>query len=137
MSRAAHPRQILVVDDQASYRSFIVGVVEALGHRALCAGDGRQALKVVKTHLGELDLVFLDLSMPPTHDAEEGLEALKRIKRLAPNLPVVVMSSYLLLAPEARRLGAEGFIEKNALAPRRVSAILERMFTDTGVQVNG
>ncbi len=128
MIQATSPRQILIVDDQPSYRSAIERVVEGLGYRVLCAGDGRQAVRQVKAHQGELDLVFLDLSMPPTHDAEEGLEALQRIKALAPDLPVVVMSSYLILAPEARRLGALDFIEKNALAPRRVAEVLERLF---------
>jgi CheY-like chemotaxis protein len=137
MTQAPPSRQVLIVDDQVSYRSRMVRLVEELGYRVLWAEDGRQARQQVETHPEELDLVFLDLSMPPTNDAEEGLEALQRIKELAPDLPVVVMSSYLILASEARRLGALDFIEKNTLAPRRVAEILERMFGSTGAQTDG
>ena len=108
-------KRILIVDDIEFYRTTVLNVVLSLGYQGLLAQDGSTAVKIVEENPKDIDLVLLDLSMPPSNDPQEGLRALQRIKRLAPNLRVVVMTSFMSLRKRSRQLGAQGFIEKELL----------------------
>jgi CheY-like chemotaxis protein len=62
----------------------------SLGHTVLEAGDGLQALEVVRHRRGELDLVLTDVVMP----AMNGTEVAACLCTEYPGLPVVLMSAY-------------------------------------------
>jgi twitching motility two-component system response regulator PilH len=53
---------ILVVDDAQTDRELMARVVNATGHRALVAADGKEALVLAKQHRPAL--IFLDVVMP-------------------------------------------------------------------------
>jgi len=73
------------------------------------AEDAEQVLERIREQ--GWDVVILDISMP----GRSGLDALREIRRLRPNLPVVVLSihSEELFAVRALRAGASGFISKS------------------------
>jgi len=121
-------RSILIVDDVEYYRTMLSDVVRSLGHCDLFAQDGPSAVKMVERNRENLDLVLLDLSMPPSNDPQEGLRALRRIRKMAPDLPVVVMTSFMSLRKRSQQLGAQGFIEKDSLLSERVRELLARQF---------
>jgi DNA-binding NtrC family response regulator len=83
-------------------------VLEAEGHEALTAANGREALQLVES--ARPDAVFMDVRMP----GMDGLEALKKIASIAPALPVVVMTAYGTLdtAAEALRNNAFDYLGK-------------------------
>jgi len=68
---------ILVVDDDDSVRRLLDRGLKQHGFETRLAGDGLQALTVYRRHLGEIDLVLLDVQMPGL-DGPQTLAALRR-----------------------------------------------------------
>ncbi len=107
--------RILVIDDEAAIRDSMRMILEYEGYELLGAASGEDGITAVGRE--SVDLVFLDIKMP----GMDGLEALGRIKTLAPDLPVVMISGHgtVSTAVEATKLGAFDFIEK-PLATERI-----------------
>ena len=101
-------RKILVVDDDALSREFLVEAVRALGFEALAAQTGEEGLRLA--HAAHPDMVLTDLRMP-------GLDGIGLVRRLAeefPGLPSVVISAHGSIdsAVEALQSGARDFLLK-------------------------
>jgi PAS domain S-box-containing protein len=122
-SAAARGRAVLVVDDQAPVREPVLEILALAGLRAFEAHDGQQALEVVRRHGPELGAVLLDYSMPGL-SAEETFHELRR---LAPDLPIVLSSGYS--QEEATRRfagrGLAGFLAK-PYPPRELLRVVGR-----------
>jgi two-component system nitrogen regulation response regulator NtrX len=101
-------KRVLIVDDEESIRSVLVRLLTYEKFSTLTATDGKSAIEAVSNEL--LDIVLLDVKMP----GMDGIEVLKRIKRMDPALPVVIVSGHgtIETAVEATKLGAFDFIEK-------------------------
>ena len=82
-------KRILVVDDSAVIRHLLRAIIDGESdmHVADVAHDGAEALD--KLAAAGFDLVILDIEMPRLN----GLEALKRIRRSKPQLPVIMFST--------------------------------------------
>ena len=100
--------KILVADDEPDIVLGLSQRLSWLGHEVFTASDGQAAVQAVESH--PLDLVFLDVGMPRL----SGIEALKRIRRGWPALPVVIVTAFssIQLAVEAMREGAIDFVTK-------------------------
>lgn len=99
---------LLVVDDDADLRTILCRYLEAKGHSTRQAPDAASALKAVE---GEpVELVLLDLSLP---DAG-GLEVLESLRRLEPDLPVLILTGNADIgtAVRAMKLGANDYLVK-------------------------
>lgn len=99
---------ILVIDDEASIRRSLTGVFQDEGYEVLLAEDGERALEILRG--AKPSLVLLDIWMP----GKDGIETLKSIKEIYPDLPVIMISGHATIATaiKATRLGAADFIEK-------------------------
>jgi two-component system nitrogen regulation response regulator NtrX len=99
---------ILIVDDEPAIQSALRGVFEDEGYRVTAVGSGAEAIGVAADEAP--DVVFLDIWMPGL----DGLETLAEIKRVRPELAVVMISGHATIetAVKATRLGAYDFIEK-------------------------
>ncbi|MFZ5591516.1 MAG: response regulator [Bacillota bacterium] len=99
---------VLVVDDQPGVRSLLQILVSEAGHAVRLAENGRQAVEEVKKKVP--DLVFMDVRMP----VMGGLEALERIKVMAPRVEVVLMSAFVAdeAVESALAGGARNFLQK-------------------------
>jgi len=84
--------------------------LEQLGYHVLTAADGVEAVKQVESYPDSIDCVLLDLNMP----RKDGQETLIELRRLRPDLRVVLMSGYTEEEVEARFAGQhiDGFLEK-------------------------
>ncbi|MCG9966701.1 response regulator [Pelotomaculum terephthalicicum JT] len=82
------PLNVLIVDDQAGVRYLLEIVVQDSGHRAYTASNGLEAVELARSI--RPDLVFMDVRMP----LMGGLEALEKIKALAPETNVVIMTAF-------------------------------------------
>ena len=107
---------ILVVDDEIDIRELVAGILEDEGHGTRTAGDSDSALAAVQER--RPTMVFLDIWLQGSR--LDGLELLDEIKKLHPDLPVVMISGHgnIETAVSAIRRGAYDFIEKPFKADR-------------------
>jgi nitrogen-specific signal transduction histidine kinase/CheY-like chemotaxis protein len=100
---------ILLVDDEAPVRAMATRMVQALGFRVLTAADGREAVAIA-AGAPELRAVLLDLTMPHM----DGRETIRELRRLRPDLPVVLCSGYDVLESAGRftDLAFSAFLQK-------------------------
>lgn len=94
--------KILIVDDQFGIRILLNEVFQKEGYKTFQAANGLQALDIVKKH--DPDLVLLDMKIP----GMDGIEILKRMKAIDPEIRVIIMTAYgeLDMIQEAKNLGA-------------------------------
>ena len=88
-SRFTAEPMVLIVDDEETPRSVTCRMVRALGYPAHTARDGREALRYLLQHPGEVRLVLTDVMMPYM----DGGELAERARDLHPQLPIVLMSA--------------------------------------------
>jgi two-component system cell cycle sensor histidine kinase/response regulator CckA len=89
-SRYSAEPTVLVVDDEETPRSTTCRMVRALGYQARSARDGREALRYLQQHPGEIRLILTDVIMPYM----DGGELAERARDLHPRLPIILMSAY-------------------------------------------
>jgi two-component system invasion response regulator UvrY len=118
------PFRVLVVDDQAPFRSVAAWVIRRVGGWQLAgeAETGEEAVRLA----GQLrpDLVIMDINLPGI----SGIEATRRILEGRPGAAVVLVSTYALddLPEEASRCGALAYVRKDDLTPRLLRSLLAR-----------
>ncbi len=100
---------ILVVDDEAPVRSIAVNMLKYLGYKVIEAGDGEEAIHILRTSDATIDAVMMDVYMPKL----SGRDTFKQIRDLGMNIPVVVCSGFAVEATEFTSLiqGRHGTIE--------------------------
>src|SRR5690242_7194704 len=100
------PAKIMVTDDNGANLRAQQAVFEAEGFSVALAQSGEEALAQVQSD--PPDVVLLDVKMP----GMDGMETLKRLKAMAPDLPVVMVTSYaeIQTSIEAIKQGAEDFL---------------------------
>src|SRR5271169_4921200 len=105
---AADAITVLVVDDERSNVESLEKIFLREGMRVLTAHDAKHALDLVRTH--RVNVALTDLMMPGT----TGLELLRAVKQVAPEIEVVLMTAYgsVEAAVSAMREGAYDFVEK-------------------------
>jgi|SRR5688500_14848070 DNA-binding NarL/FixJ family response regulator len=120
--RRTTPVRVLIADDHRLFAEALEAILD--GERGLRvvgrAADGQEAIELARTLTP--DVVLLDISMPVL----DGFEAAAAITKL-PEAPAVVMLTGSDAAQDvdrARRAGASGYVTKDAIAARLVSAIL-------------
>ncbi|MFN6202424.1 MAG: sigma-54-dependent transcriptional regulator [Acidobacteriota bacterium] len=99
---------ILIVDDEPGIRQSLTGVLEDEGFEVSTAESGEECLKAFEKNL--YSCVLLDVWLPGI----DGLETLTRLKAVAPDVCVIMISGHgtIETAVRATRLGAYDFIEK-------------------------
>lgn len=100
--------RILVVDDDHRIVKTTCDILKIKGHEPIAAYSGEEGVEKVKANLP--DCVLMDIKMPGIN----GVEALKRMKEIAPVLPIVLVSAYAAdeLMEEAQRAGAYAILSK-------------------------
>ncbi|MBT8472300.1 MAG: sigma-54-dependent Fis family transcriptional regulator [Marinicaulis sp.] len=101
---------ILVVDDEEDIRELVSGILEDEGYAPRTAAHSDAALAAIRTRLPAL--VVLDVWLQ--NSALDGIEILEELKKLHPELPVVIISGHgtIETAVAAIKKGAYDFIEK-------------------------
>jgi two-component system invasion response regulator UvrY len=130
---AEHPSKIriLIVDDHAIVRAglkqFIANEPDMVVDGE--ADSGSQAISMIRD--AHWDIVILDVSMPD----QNGVDTLRRIKNLQPQLPVLILSGFSenQYAVNLLRAGASGYLSKDGDSRDLITAI--RMVVQGGKYV--
>ncbi len=85
-----HGEIVLVVEDEKSLRTICGRFLGALGYEVLAAETPGEALEMLKTHEGEIQLLLTDVVMP----GMDGKQLARRICALKPGIRVLYMSGY-------------------------------------------
>lgn len=82
-------KKILVVDDSATIREMIKGLLEKIGFKTVMASDGVEALEAVKET--NPDLIILDVNMPKM----DGFRVCRLLKfdRNYRNIPIILLTA--------------------------------------------
>ncbi len=113
------PKTVLVVDDDADTRTSVAQILKDHGYTVMMAGDGRQALDLLRRQTPRPGLILLDMMMP----VMDG-NAFRTEQERDPDLrgiPVVVFSAFGNVARAAADLHAAGYLPK----PLSTTALLE------------
>ena len=112
---------ILVADDDRAIRTVLNQALARLGHEVRMTGNATTLWRWIAD--GEGDLVITDVIMPD----ENGLDLIPRIKKLRPELRVIVMSAQntLLTAVKATERGAFEYLPK-PFDLRELVSVVER-----------
>jgi len=95
------PRSVLIVDDEPALRTLAGRVLSTNGWRVLEAEDGTSAVDLAREHGRTLDAVVIDLALPGV----DGVETLRQLWDVNPNLQAIAMSSHGTMEIERRFAG--------------------------------
>jgi len=112
---------VLIADDEETVRAVGKQMLGRMGFEVLTAADGREAVEVFGDHADEIDCVLLDLTMPHM----DGEQAFRQLRRLRPDVVVILCSGYNEQDATQRFAGKglAGFIQK----PYNMAALREKL----------
>ena len=122
--------KVLVVDDEAVIRRGICRVLEGRGYQAEASESGFGAIE--KLQKAPFNIVITDLKMPEM----DGIEVLKAIKILQPDVPVIIITGYSTVgtAVDAMKNGAFDYISK-PFTPEQLIETVEKALEQRTVQM--
>jgi chemotaxis response regulator CheB len=102
-------KTVLIVDDNAFIRQALCELFAREANVFVCgqAANGKEAIsQALETHP---DLIVLDLSMPVMN----GLDAARELKKLMPEVPLIMYSSFVEIFSDARLSGISVVVSKS------------------------
>jgi DNA-binding NtrC family response regulator len=117
--REVAPMNILIVDDEQSIRETCAAVAEQCAMKAIAVASAEEALEVLEH--SAVDILLTDLKLQRTN----GVELLKQVHDLHPEVAVVVLTQYGTIesAVEVTRMGAVDYVTK----PFRIEELRSRL----------
>src|ERR1700686_2311823 len=117
--REVVPMNLLIVDDEQSIRETCATVSEQCGMKAVAVATAEEALEVLEH--SAIDILLTDLKLQQTN----GVELLKRVHDVHPEVAVVVLTQYGTIesALEVTRIGAVDYVTK----PFRIEELRARL----------
>jgi diguanylate cyclase (GGDEF)-like protein len=116
-------RQVLIVEDEPINQALLGNILHE-NYELLYAGDGVEALDIIRENKGDLTLVLLDLMLPKMN----GVDVLKSLKGDSElkKIPVIVLTADHEAEIECLRIGAADFIPKPYPDPEIIRARVDR-----------
>ena len=118
--------RILVVDDNPGTLNAVKVGLLSKGHEVLIAGNGSDALKIIKATQAKsepLDLLLTDLRMPKMN----GLKLIREARKIMPDIKAILMTAYGddNVKRKTRALGQCGYMDK----PFRPETLIKMIMT--------
>ncbi len=82
-------KRVLIAEDEAAIREFVVINLRRGGYEVLEACDGAQALELYDSCGGDVDIALLDVMMPNV----DGLEVCRRLRTKSKNLGIIMLTA--------------------------------------------
>ncbi|VFQ43412.1 response regulator [Desulfoluna butyratoxydans] len=110
---------VLLIDDEQEFVTTLAERLDIRGFATATAQDGDTGLSLIRQKA--FDVVILDLLMPGMN----GLETLKHIRHIAPDLPVILLTGHgsTREGMEGMRLGAVDYLMK----PLAIEDLLDKL----------
>lgn len=117
-------KRVLVVEDDPRVLRLLTDLLKADQYEVITATDGEAGLRTFTP--GEIDVVVTDVKMPKM----DGIEMMKAIKALDPNVEVIVLTGYgtLEMTIDVLRNGGYDFLKKPDEIPQRIRPTVQRAF---------
>jgi PAS domain S-box-containing protein len=103
--------KVLLADDELPVQRVTCKLLEKAGFDVVLASDGRQALELFRDRTQQFSFVLLDLTMPEM----DGIEAMRKMRELCPDVKIILSSGYHELETKALLQANElptAFLEK-------------------------
>jgi DNA-binding response OmpR family regulator len=100
--------KLLIIDDEEAFRETLGKLFTSRGFDVSTASDGALGMRAVLR--GGIDVAILDVKMPGL----DGIETLREVKRIQPDLEVIILTGHLLKSTEQEglKLGAFAYLTK-------------------------
>ena len=112
---------VLVVDDEPGVRALARTGLQQRGFDVLAVETGEQALEILRLGEPHVDVMLLDLTLPGI----SGERVLREVRKLTPDLPVIIASGYATVESQSSWMaaGAMSFVAK----PYRIQQIAQKL----------
>ncbi|MBN1936639.1 MAG: response regulator [Anaerolineae bacterium] len=122
--------RIMVVDDEVGMCEFLRYLLEGEGYLVDSAHSGLEALEKLKQAPEPIDLILADIRMP----GMDGLELLRSVKQINPNVVFVVMTGFASLETAIKVIKYEGYdyLVKPFDDTDKILAVIEKGLIDRG-----
>lgn len=118
-------RRVLVAEDEASIREFIVINLQRSGYEVSQADNGRAALEMYESSNGDFDVVLLDIMMPEM----DGLEVCKRLRSISQTVGIIMLTAKTQEIDRVTGLlvGADDYVSK-PFSPSELMARVDAIY---------
>jgi len=123
--------KVMVVDDDPMLLSLLTDTLDSIGYDSVSVPNAESALD---SYVNErIDVIVADINLPGI----DGLELVRRVKKLSPDVPVILITGVSLKNVKTRafQAGADGFLDK----PFRIAVIesmLQRLLKKRGFGIS-
>jgi uncharacterized protein (TIGR02266 family) len=129
-STSLSSKTVLVADDTAFVRDRFRSALETAGHRAVAVTSAAELLAAVRTDADGIDLIVLDLRLPPT----PGVDLVRAIRQLDEDKPLLIFSGTIASADEVRdlaALGVAGYVNEYSAVQHILPSLAPHLFPDS------
>ena len=126
--RAVEKERILVADDEETVREMVTKIISQMGHEAVTARDGKEALEMLRK--GSFAILVTDIKMPEM----DGFELMKSVRAEFPKIHIICMTAHgaSYAYTDVVALGATDYITK-PFSIDEMGAKLNRVFYERSV----
>ena len=121
-------KTVIVADDTAFVRDRFKSALQSVGHRASTANDSAELIARIRRDSASIDLVVLDLRLPPAH----GVGLVRTLRSIEGfKAPIVIFSGTIASAEEVRELsllGVAGYVNEYSAVQHIVPALSPHLF---------
>lgn len=116
---------VLIVEDEASIRDFVVINLKRSGYEVLEASNGEEAIKIFDEHSNEIDVAILDIMMPII----DGLEVCKYLREKSKRLGIIMLTARTQEMDKVTGLmmGADDYVTK-PFSPSELMARIDAVY---------
>ena len=118
-------KKVLIAEDEASIRDFIVINLKRSGYDVFEASNGEEATKLYDEHINEIDVVILDIMMPIL----DGLEVCKYIRNKSKKVGIIMLTARTQEMDKVTGLivGADDYVTK-PFSPSELMARIDAVY---------
>lgn len=127
-------KRILVVEDEANIREFVVINLKRAGYDVAEAGSGEKALELFAHEGGSFDIVLLDIMLP----GMDGIAVCRQIRSESPNVGIIMLTAKTQEMDKVAGLmmGADDYVTK-PFSPSELVARIDALYRRVAVTQNG